>query len=153
MDKADRLTRSLGEVCHFTRVIFVGRHKHNQKPCNTNTGTHFVIPVGTEPNSNPAVRSEETVADPQVILRPRLSTKGRSNQQRLFLRHPLSSTTLVCTVQPTRSNADEGKKGQDSNLTSRICFNSQTPGWLYTVPQDAGAAPQFADGLTRLASV
>ena len=66
--------------------------------------------------------SLRNVDDPQVILRPRFSTRGRSNQQRLFLRHPASSSTLVWTVQPTRSSACEGKQriGQQFNVVVEV---------------------------------
>lgn len=62
------------------------------------------------------------VDDLQVILRPGLSTKGRSNQHRLFLRQQ-SSLFDVCLDRPAQETAmPEGKPGKDSNLTSdRFC--------------------------------
>lgn len=101
------------------------------------------------------------VDDLQVILRPRLSTIGRSNQQRLFLRHPPCSTTLVWTVQPTGSNACEGKQGQDSNLTSMVSVNSWqarvTPSSARHSPNrrrhSSGSAQMFAYAPKRVTSL
>lgn len=56
----------------------------------------------------------------QVILRPCLSTRGRSDRQRLFLRHPFREELVfdVCLDYPTHDSAEplQASKGKDSNF-------------------------------------
>ncbi len=73
----------------------------------------------------------EHVDEPQVILRPSLSTRGRSNRQRLFLSHPSEKLVFdVCLDRPThqRAKPGEGKQGEDSNLDAGVKFFDNA-GW------------------------
>ena len=106
-------------VRYVTRFFITG--SRSSPPRSKEDSQKIYCPTTTILQRSQAL--QKRVDDPQVILRPRLSTSGRSNQQRLFLRHPTCSPTFVWTVQPTRSKACEGKQGQDSNLTSMVLFD------------------------------
>ena len=95
-------------VCHVTRFFVIGSADSFRQYAKK-THNHLLPP------SRYISRLRRNVDDPQVILRPSLSTRGRSNQQRLFLRHPASSSTFVWTVQPT----DEQRlRGQAKDRTA-----------------------------------
>ena len=108
---------------YVTRFFITG--SRSSPPRSKEDSQKIYCPTTTTLQRSQAL--QKRVDDPQVILRPNLSTRGRSDQQRLFLRHPAWSTTLVWTVQPTRSNAGEGKQGQDSNLTSIVLCRPRRP--------------------------
>lgn len=109
-----RQSQPCREVRLFTRVIFVGP---SQKEYVAHTN-RLTLTVHTPETIDDL---DKNVDDPQVILRPRPSTRGRSNRQRLFLRQPSTnrSATFVWTVRTMKkATPTRAKQGRTVIWTS-----------------------------------